>query len=278
MECSAQDEPQEPAPVEVAQPETAYAFEFTRENCEPCNAAVEDVKKIRAAGYPVYPLNVSLSTDAEKRGAALRVIAYPTFIVFNRNGKEQARYIGAGKAQEVIAALDAANVKERAPEPPAPATEEAAPELVLLPPEQITPEVDFRNRPTVQELAGTSFLDDSDARWRNRSGGNDKEQPPEPETRKKEDSNAGILSGIEERFSARVSSIVEKQTGALYNKALDALKRSLKRLFWYTCLIFFIATLGAAFVRKVCNWLFSAMLKGLEKLLTALLDKVKKSE
>lgn len=217
-------------PVEVAKKADApFVFEFTMNGCEPCKKAEADVAAIRTNGFDVYCLNISTSKDSERRADDLRVYKYPTFIVFNADGKEVARFEGPGVSARVVEAAQGAlpDVEEQ-PEPPT--VEEGLVETLLEP-------EDFRLREPVEQPADVDFLDESDARWRNRNRNRQPEpaepaptvptppatpEPPQIDETRLGDRIAGLLGG-------RLKDGLADALGNEINGTVDELERRLDR-------------------------------------------------
>ncbi len=109
-----------PGAVECAA-SAPYVLEFSQDDCPPCVEAESDVAELRKAGVDVRTYNVSRSIDGFKLAKKHDVNSTPTFLVCDGDGKELARFVGSGKAQEILTA-----VIENAPKLTAPEDDEQA--------------------------------------------------------------------------------------------------------------------------------------------------------
>lgn len=222
---------------------TPYVIEISQDNCPPCVEAQKDIEELKKAGVDVRAYNVSTSQDGIEYARQYEVDATPTFIVCDSNGEEIKRFVGAGKAQEILSCViqnmpRMEEPKVIKPEPP------AKTESIPLPKFSVVEPQDFRNRTPVYDYADASFFDDSNQRWLNRGkrteppkAEEEPEEPePEPEPDKPKlrdkifgDAERGILNSaidnavkkiekrIEEKYDEKVADI-ESRINALYKK------------------------------------------------------------
>lgn len=83
--------------------------------CGPCKMMAKDVFPQQSVGDFMNPRYVCIKIDMEKgEGPALakklEVSAYPTFVIFNNDGKETGRFLGGSKADEFIERVKKASV------------------------------------------------------------------------------------------------------------------------------------------------------------------------
>jgi len=83
--------------------------------CGPCKMMARDVFPQQSVGDFMNPRYVCIKIDMEKgEGPALakklEVSAYPTFVIFNNDGKEVGRFLGGSTAEEFIARVKKASV------------------------------------------------------------------------------------------------------------------------------------------------------------------------
>lgn len=105
-----------PLPLVAEKEKTPYVLEFSQDDCPPCVEAESDVAELRKAGVDVRTYNVSRSIDGFKLAKKHDVNSTPTFLVCDGAGKEFARFVGSGKAREILAAVIENTPKLTAPE------------------------------------------------------------------------------------------------------------------------------------------------------------------
>lgn len=271
----------------AAKAKAPFALEFTRNDCLPCKDAEKDVEAIRAAGFSVWSFNVSESDDADRRGQALRVVAYPTFIVFSSEGKELERFIGSGRARKIIERLRRAKDEETAQAAesekdaaPLLSTDDAAALALKLPAAD-----EFRTRQRVEIADNTSFLDKSEKLWRDRNAAPDTDAAP---LAPKNDSGGGsgangILGRLEERLGSSLGAIFDRKAAELRQEAetrLNAFARTIRRAAF---LCGALGVLAAVVILKTlsgvlggCKWIIKKIINREARKLATASEKLKR--
>lgn len=276
----------------AAKAKAPFVLEFTRDDCLPCKDAEKDVQEIREAGFSLWSFNVSETEDAERRGRALRVVAYPTFIVFSSEGKELERFIGSGRARKIIERLKRAKEDEEKElatesEPTAPLrdTDDAA-KLSL----ELSNDEDFRTRSPVESVDDVSFLDKSEKIWKNRRTPPESDEEPAPRSplipKRNDDASGnfnGLLGSVEKRLSATFSTLFDEKIARLRNEAetrLNAFTRAIKRaafafgLFGVLAAVLLLKTLSG--VWSGCKWIIKKIIDREARKLATASEKLKK--
>lgn len=215
-----------------------YVIEYTRDNCEPCQKALADVKEIQDSGISIVTFNSSTEIGAEK-AKDKNVAAFPCFIVYTSEGVEATRYFGAEKAKLIIE--DVQRLSEEETLARALKGEE---ELNLIVPSKEPELEDFRKRPPVYEndddINGVGFFDDADSCWRSRNkfkaSPKEQEKADDKETEKEEkrlfeNRLKDKLSGSLESQMNNAITIIENHINSRIDKKIEFLKRDAKECY-----------------------------------------------
>ena len=242
-----------PGAVECAE-KMPYVVEFSRNNCQPCILAEKDVAVLKQKNIDVRSYNTSLSDDAIKKAKEANVTSAPTFIVYDENGVEKKRYLGAGHAnkissdiEELTKILTAKRIAEEIERTKANQAKEDKSLLELT--DDFLPlnfndlpcyiqdkpsnngeayEQSFRDRSPVYEYeldnsGQVGFFDDSNSRWMNRNRREEPERNNVLPPRDKDDEPKIDEGKLGDRLGDRLGNRLQNGLSDSVNRQLNAI-------------------------------------------------------